>query len=177
MKAIITKFGLMAGTIIVLIPAIGGLIMGTDPETYRMGEIIGYSTMILSLLTIFMAVNEFKKTQQPAGASFKQVLFIGLGISAIASAMFGLYNVVYATYIEPEFMNNYFNYYIENIKNSGASEEAISQQINKLEQEKAFFMNPMVNFSVMFITVFIVGLVISFVSAFSQSTKKHESNA
>lgn len=174
MKSLIIKYGVIAGLIIVAIPSIGTLMMGTGPETYQTGEIIGYSTMILSLLLIFLAVREFKQhTTQPV--CFAKILKIGLGVTVIASLMFGLYNVIYATYIEPEFMDNYFNYYIENIRQSGQSEDVIAAQITQLEKDKAFFMNPLVNFSAMFFSVFIVGLIISIVSAISQSDKKSAS--
>lgn len=162
------KFGLIAGTIIVLVPYIGGLIMGTDPSTYKMGEIIGYSTMILSLLTIFIAVKELKQAQGPDSVSFKQVFGLGLGISFIAALMFGLYNVAYVTYIEPEFMDNYFNYYIETVRQSGLPESEVNQQIAKLEQDKEIFMNPWVNFFAMFTSVFMVGFVISLVAGLTQ---------
>lgn len=171
MKKVMIKYGLIAGVIVVCVPYIGSLVMGSDPSTYQMGEIIGYSTMIFSLLTIFLAVKEYK-TQCSTAISFKQVFLLGLGITFIAALMFGIYNVLYATVIEPDFMNNYFNYYIDNIRNSGATEEVINQQIAQLEQEKSFFMNPMVNFSVMFASVFMIGLVISLVSAFSQSERR-----
>ncbi|OKY27428.1 DUF4199 domain-containing protein [Thalassotalea sp. PP2-459] len=171
MKKLIMKYGLIAGVIVVCIPFIGSLVMGSDPSTYQMGEIIGYSTMIFSLLTIFLAVKEYK-AQCKEVVSFKQIFLLGIGITFIAAFMFGVYNVLYATVIEPDFMNNYFNYYIENIRNSGATEEVINQQIAQLEQEKSFFMNPMVNFSVMFANVFMIGLIISIVSAFSQSERK-----
>ncbi|MDO6428792.1 DUF4199 domain-containing protein [Thalassotalea sp. 1_MG-2023] len=174
MKKLIMKYGLIAGVVVVCIPFIGSLVMGSDPSTYQMGEIIGYSTMIFSLLTIFLAVKEYK-VQCNEVVSFKQIFLLGIGITFIAAFMFGVYNVLYATVIEPDFMNNYFNYYIENIRNSGATEEVINQQIAQLEQEKSFFMNPLVNFSVMFASVFMIGLIISVVFAFSQSERKRAS--
>ncbi|MCW8880634.1 MAG: DUF4199 domain-containing protein [Kangiellaceae bacterium] len=172
MQQNILKYGLISGSIIVLIPVISGWIMGTEPETFRMGEIIGYSTMILSLLLIFLAVNEYKKNNPGSFLSFGKVLLIGLGISAIAGVMFGIYNWIYVTFLEPEFMDQYFNYYIENIRNSGASQADIDSQIAKLEQEKEIFMNPFVSFMAMFVSVFGIGLNISLVSAFSQSSKE-----
>lgn len=177
MQQNILKYGLISGSIIVLIPVISGWIIGTDPETFRMGEIIGYSTMLLSLLLIFLAVNEYKKTNPEMILSFGKVFLIGLGISTIAGVMFGIYNWVYVTFLEPEFMDQYFNYYIENIRNSGAPQADIDSQIAKLEQEKEIFMNPFVSFFAMFVSVFGIGLIISLVSAFSQSSKQKTETA
>ncbi|TQV76504.1 DUF4199 domain-containing protein [Aliikangiella marina] len=168
----IIKYGLIAGTVIVLIPVVAEMFMGRGPETFRIGEIIGYSTMILSLLLIFVAVNNYQKLNPQEVVTFGQIFLIGIGISTIAGVMFGLYNLVYVYYIAPDFMDQYFNYYIENIRNSGAPQAEIEKQIAQLEQEKSFFMSPVVNFSAMFVTVFGIGVIVSLIAGFFQRTKQ-----
>lgn len=171
MKNNIIKFGLMAGTVIVLIPVITGWLIGYGPETFKIGEIIGYSTMILSLLLIFVAVREYQKTHPDEQLSFGKVFLIGTGISAVAGVMFGIYNLVYVYYIAPDFMEQYYGYYIENIRNSGAPEEHIAAQISELEQEKALFMSPLVSFFMMFASVFMIGLIVSVISGLFQTQR------
>lgn len=168
MKSNILKYGLIAGTIIVLIPVITGLIIGYGPDTFKTGEIIGYSTMILSLMMIFLAVREYQKRHPDEVVGFAKIVGIGAGISFIAGFMFGVYNVIYVTYIHPEFMQEYYQYYLANIQNSGAPQAEIDAQIAKLEQEKALFMNTTFNFFVMFLTVFVIGLVVSIISGLFQ---------
>ncbi len=172
MRNNILKYGLISGCIVVLIPLIGTWVMGTEPETFKMGEIIGYSTMILSMLIIFLAVNEYKKSIPEHRLTFLDITKIGLGISIIAGVMFGLYNVIYVLYIDPDFMDKYFSYYIHNIQNSGQSEDIINQQIKQLEQDKAMFMSPTFNFFMMFLSVFIIGLIVTLISGLAQSDKK-----
>lgn len=167
----IIKYGLIAGGVIVLIPVVAGLIMGYEPDTFKMGEIIGYSTMILSLLLIFLAVNDYQKTHPDEVVTFGKILLIGLGISAIAGIMFGIYNVVHVLYIDPEFMEKYYSYYVDQIRNSGAPAAEIDQKIAQLESEKDLFMSPTINFFLMFITVFVIGVVVSLVSAFFQRSR------
>ncbi len=171
MNKYIIKYGIIAGAVVVLISVISGWFLGQDPENFRMGEIIGYSTMVLSLLLIFLAVNEYKQKNPHTQLSFGQAFIIGIGISAIAGIIFGIYNWVYVSYLAPDFMDNYFNYYIENIKNSGEPQAQIEAQIAKLNEEKAFFMNPLVSFVAMFMSVFGIGLIISLVSAAAQRSK------
>lgn len=112
MRSNILKFGLIAGAIIVMIPVITGMIIGYGPETYKVGEIIGYSTMILSLSIIFLAVREYKKNHPNEVVGFIRIVSIGAGISFIAGIMFGVYNVIYVTYIHPDFMQEYYSYYL-----------------------------------------------------------------
>ncbi len=171
MKQTILKYGLLAGTIIVLIPSISGLIIGYGEETFATGEIIGYSTMIFSLMMIFVAVNKFQKQFPNEHTGFKQIFLIGAGISFIAGIMFGIYNVVHVLYIDPEFMNNYYEYSINNIKNSGLSVKAVEQQIAEMESQKEMFMKPSVNFLLMFVTVFAIGLIVSIISGLFQKEK------
>lgn len=175
MKASIVKYGFFSGVVVVLIPLIGHWVLGTDPDNYRMGEVIGYSAIVLSMLLIFIAVNEYKKSSPAQLIGFGNIFLIGLGISCIAGVMFGIYNWVFVTYLSPEFMDQYFAYYIENIKNSGAPPSEITQQITQLETEKEFFMNPLVSSAVMFFTVFGIGFIVSIISALSQSDKLSES--
>ncbi len=167
-KSNIIKYGLIAGTIIVLIPVITGLIIGYGPDTFKTGEIIGYSTMILSLMMIFLAVREYQKRHPNETVGFAKIVGIGAGISFIAGFMFGIYNVIYVTYIHPDFMQEYYQYYLANIQNSGAPQAEIDAQIAKLEQEKSLFMNTTFNFFIMFLTVFMIGLVVSIISGLFQ---------
>jgi len=177
MKNNILKFGLIAGSIIVLIPLLSGFIIGYGPDAYKMGEIIGYSTMLLSLLMIFFAVKEYKEKYPSVQLGFLKVFSIGAGISLIAGIMFGIYNLIHVTYIDPEFMSNYYEYYINNIRNSGAPAAQIEMQISQLEQEKELFMNPIVSFLTMTVTVFMIGLIISTVSGLFQSSKNKQIEA
>ena len=168
MKSNVLKYGLIAGTIIVMIPVITGLIIGYGPDTFKTGEIIGYCTMILSLMMIFLAVKEYQKRHPEEVVGFGKIVGIGAGISLIAGIMFGIYNVIYVTYIHPDFMQEYYQYYLANIQNSGAPKAEIEAQIAKLEQEKAMFMNTTFNFFVMTLTVFMIGLVVSIISGLFQ---------
>ena len=171
MNKSILKFGLIAGVVIVMIPVITGWIIGYGPETFKMGEIIGYSTMILSLLLIFVAVKDYKQAHPDTPLTFGRIFVIGAGISAVAGLMFGVYNLVYVYYIAPDFMEQYYGYYIENIRQSGAPAEQIEQEIAQLESEKEFFMSPVINFFLMFVTVFVIGLIVSIVSGLFQADK------
>ncbi len=172
MKSNILKFGIIAGFIIVLIPVLGELIIGYGPASFKMGEIIGYATMVLSLMMIFFAVKEYQQRNPKEVLGFTKIFVIGAGISFIAGLMFGIYNVIYVSYIHPEFMQDYYLYYVQTIKDSGISAAEIDSQLAKLEQEKTLFMNPLFNFFLMFVTVFLIGLVVSLLSGLFQREKQ-----
>lgn len=171
MKFNILKYGLIAGTIIVMVPVISELIIGYGADSFKTGEIIGYSTMILSLMMIFLAVREYQKNHPDEVVGFAKIVAIGAGISLIAGVMFGIYNVIYVRYLHPDFMQEYYQYYVQNIQNSGATKAEIDRQIAELEQQKEMFMDPTFNFFLMFLTVFIIGMVVSLLSGFFQREK------
>ncbi len=171
MRQNIIKYGLISGVIIVAIPLLSGLAMGYSEDTFEMGEIIGYSTMIFSLMVIFIAAKKYQEQNPTEIMGFKKIFLLGTGISLIAGIMFGIYNVVHVTYIDPDFMDKYYDYAIKNIRNSGINVEAANLQITEIESQKEMFMSPMVNFFLMFITVFVIGLAVSVVSALFQRDK------
>ncbi len=172
MKNTILKYGLISGVILVAIPLLSSLFLERGPEDFKLGEIVGYTSIVLSLLLILVAQNEYRK-QLSAPLKYGQGFIIGLAISAIAGTAFGLYNLAYIAFINPEFMEQYYGYYIENIRNSGAPAEQIEATIAKLNSEKEMWMSPAVQFFGMFMTVFAIGLVVSLISAGLMSKLSH----
>jgi hypothetical protein len=171
MKQSILKYGLIAGIIIVAIPSISGLIMGYGEDTFATGEVVGYSAMIFSLMLIFVAAKKYQEANPNETIGFKKIFLLGTGISLIAGIMFGLYNVIYVLYIDPDFMEKYYQYSINNIRSSGIPIEAADLKIAEIESQKEMFMNPILNFFLMFFTVFFIGLIVSVISGLFQRDK------
>ena len=172
MKQITIKWGMISGLIMVGIPMITYLLIGGGPETYRVGELIGYATIVLSLLLIFIAINEVRKLQPEQRIGFGKGLAIGLLVSAMAGSLFGIYNWIYISFLEPEFLDQYYNYYIDQLRESKQAEAEIEQQILGFEQQRAMFSNPLFQFVVMFFTVFAIGVIVSIFCAGVQSKIK-----
>jgi len=168
---IILKFGLLSGGIIVLIPLISGFFMGYGAETFAIAEVIGYVNMVLSLSLIFFGMQSYKSTYVNGYVGFNTLFRIGLGISFIAGVMFGFYNVVHVIVIDPEFMERYYAYSISNIQSAEMSQALIDQKVAEMEEQKAMFMNPLVNFLAMFTTVFVIGLLVTVFSGLIQRDK------
>ena len=64
-----------------------------------------------------------------------------------------------------DFKELYLNFYIDKIKNSGQSPEAIQQQLQEMNQQFAMWDSPFMMGLLMFLTVFIIGLLIALISA------------
>ena len=165
MKNLVLRYGLYATAITVGIPFILFFTMGGAENTdYSLGEVIGYSTIILSMVFVFFGIKKHRDENNGGAISFWEALKVGVLIAAIPSLAFGLYNILYVEVLDPEFMDKYYQYSIEKAK---ISMEAADFEIRKAEMqsEKEMFQNPIIGAVVMFLTVFIIGFIVSLISS------------
>lgn len=169
MKRLITKYGLISSALIVGIPLLTIPIIGIGPDTYSIGEVIGYSTIAVAMLLILVAQYSFKKNENDGVMSFGEGFKMGLSISAIGGLAFGIYNVIYVLFIEPDFFKQYFAY-MENISVDAVDFEA---RYSAYAESLGFWYTMPGQFLLMFLTVFLIGFVVSIIGAliFQSKTK------
>ena len=160
------KFGFISGSILVLwILTVWLLGHGTNPESFDTGEKVGYTIMVLTMSLIFFAVKQTRDRHLSGQMTFGQGMLAGTITNLVASIMFGLFNVVYLRFLAPEFLPTYANHYRAGIENSGRAPELVTQQLAEFDQGQGLFLNPEFNAFVMFATVFLIGVVITLISA------------
>lgn len=127
-------------------------------------EILGYASMIVSLSFVFFGIKYYRERENAGKVSFKKALTIGTLISLITAVVFGVLDVIYIEVLNPEFMDNY---YMESVKSleETLSGEALKTQLALLESQKEVFANPLFTFGIMAVTVFVIGFIISLISA------------
>lgn len=176
MKRQITTYGIIAGLIVSLMWVF--TVAAKDKMDYENGMIIGFTTMILAFSLIFFAIQSFKKNNGGI-ISFKQSFLIGLGITAICSAMYVIsWMIVYYNFM-PNFMEDYSAYYIDKIRNSGKSEAEINKAIRSIEEQKDLYKNPIVVVLYTLLEIFPVGLLVTLIAALVEKfrTKKQTPQA
>lgn len=163
MKKLIVKNGLIAGVIT------SGMVVlmfsGTEID-FKYGELFGYSSMIIAFSTIFFAVRSYRDKQDDRSISFGKALQIGLGITLVASALYVISWMILSNTIAKDFMSEYFQHSIEQLRASDLSEIEINKKIAEMEDFKELYKNPLVKIGMTFLEIFPVGLVISLLSAF-----------
>ncbi|MCB0842607.1 MAG: DUF4199 domain-containing protein [Bacteroidetes bacterium] len=166
MKKIVIKYGLWAALITLGLPLIGEIILqsGGGRVDFTTGEIIGYASMAAAMIFVFLGMKKFRDEVNNGKLSFLEALKVGLLIAVIPAVGFGLYSYVYSEFLHPEFMDEYYTYSIEQMKES-LPEAEFEAKVAELEAQKEMFMNPFVNFFVMFATVFIIGVIFTLVSS------------
>jgi hypothetical protein len=161
MKSTIIKFGMYSSILLIILFGISFLFEGA--MDFSTSEIFGYLTIVLSLSFVYFGIRNYRDAINQGTVSFGKALKVGVLITLLASITFGLINVVYTEIINPEFTAEYYEYSIEKYRES-LPEEAFKTKLIELESQKDLFKNPLVNFVIMGLTVFIIGFIISLIS-------------
>lgn len=165
MKKIIIVYGLIAGTIV------GGMLMGSmayyesNNWESKNGELIGYTTMVIALSVIFIAIKSVRDNHLGGAITFWKGCQIGLLITLIASVMYGLSWEISYSRIGGEFVEKMKEKYTEEIRARGLSEADFKVEKAKMDALWESYRNPIVRFGFTLMEIVPVGLVLSLISA------------
>lgn len=162
MKNTVIRYGIYSA-ITICVLALAGWFLGKNLD-YSIQEVIGYTSMVVSLLFVFFGIKHFRDKENSGIVSFGKALLIGVLISLIAALAFGILDVIYIKYINPDFMAEYYAHYVEQLRQS-LSEAEFKVEYEKLQAQKEMFSNRFISFLLMAATVFIIGFIISLISA------------
>lgn len=165
MHSTITRNGLWSSLFMIGLFALPLLFTGIpDPGDFVISEIIGYTSILISLIFVVLGMKQYREANGGV-ISYWNAVKTGLLIALFPAITFGLYNLLYMEVIDPDFMTKYAEYNISERTVGKTAEEA--EEIKKaVLQEQEMFENPLIQFVVMFLTVFVMGAIISLVSAF-----------
>ena len=165
MKKIVWIYGLIAGAISVSWGVISeGLINDSLSLTTRM--ILGYATMIVAFSLIFVAVKNYRDTQNNGQITFGKALSIGLLITLIASTLYVVVWEIDFRYFVPDFGDKYQAQAIAEMKQSGLNAAKIQKQSAEMAETMEKYKTN-VAFRAMFtyLEVTPVGVVMSLLAA------------
>jgi hypothetical protein len=128
-----------------------------------LGEALGYATMVVAMSMIFIGIKRYRDRELNGYISFGQAFGMGTYIAVIGSFIYGLFEGIF--YEMSDFKEIYMEFYVDKIKNSGQSQELVQQQLNEMQQQFAMWDSPFMMGILMFLTVFLIGLVIALISA------------
>jgi hypothetical protein len=162
-KKTILTFGLISGALISLMMAL------TVPFQDKIGSghsyVIGYATIVLSLLLSFFGIRSYRDNVGKGQITFGKAFAVGISITIISCLCYVLtWEVIYYNFM-PDFMDKYAAHIIEKMKAAGETAAAIQQKSEELDRLKVAYKNPLINVAMTFIEPFPVGLVITLISA------------
>ena len=127
-------------------------------------RVIGYASMVVSLSFVYFGIRHFRDKENSGILSFGKGLLIGVLISLITALAFGILDVVYIKFINPDFQTEYYDTIIAELRqNLPAAEFEIKRQ--EMEAQRELFSSTFISFLLMFLTVLIIGFIISLISA------------
>jgi hypothetical protein len=161
------RWGLLSGIAMSIFFLVTHLLYTKDfkAETWETGEILGYSSMIIALTAIFLGVKTYRDNVLGGKISFGKAFTLGLGISAVASIVFGVYVYILVTVIAPELPDKMIDAYREKIKSSGESQQVVSRELSEFEPMSKLWKNPLYQGFFSVVTIFPIGMLISLICA------------
>lgn len=161
MKNIIIRYGVVACLIVVGTPLLSGLIIGFGRESFAIGELIGYTSMIVAMSTVYFAIRKYRDNLNGGALSFGTGLKIGSLISVLGGLAFAAYNILFVTVIMPDFNEQYFAY-SQGIEVGSPNFE---WEFNAMMESNPFMFSLLGGTLLMFVTVFLIGFVMSVISS------------
>lgn len=162
MKKTVLRYGLYGAAAICILMLVSWFLgKGLDFDTQ---EVIGYATMIVSLSFVYFGIKHFRNQENNGVITFGKALWIGVLISLLTALAFGILDVIYVKYINPDFMTEYYETILLDLKESLPPEEFETKRA-EIESQKELFSSAWMNFVIMSMTVFVIGFIISLISA------------
>jgi hypothetical protein len=163
MRKVILTFGLIAGSIL------SAMLLVTlpfhDVIGFDRGAIIGYTTMVLAFLLIYVGVRSYRDNVAGGSVRFGRALQVGAGIAGVASLCYVLtWQAMYAVHGE-EFTAKYTAHVLEKARIEGATEAQLEARRTELADFAELYKNPLVNVAITFLEPLPVALLVALVSA------------
>lgn len=170
MKPTVFRYGIYSTILMVVVSCIHFFII-VPRANYQVSEIAGYLTMIISMVFVFAGIKYYRDHVNGGSLSFAQGLKVGVLIVLIPSVAFGLFDILYTEVLNPSWLDDYYNHYRQRILDSTPADQ-VQQKLKKMEKDKEMFANPVFQFLLMSATVFIIGFIVTIISALTLRRSK-----
>ncbi|RZJ75086.1 MAG: DUF4199 domain-containing protein [Flavobacterium sp.] len=165
-------YGLIAGFIAsvgIASMAFGGTI------DFENSMLVAYASMLLAFSLIFVAVKK-QRDAQGGAITFGKAFVTGLYITLIASTIYVATWLVCYYFFIPDFMDQYAEFSLSQLRAEGASEAAIAAKQQEMEVFREFYKNPFFNILMTYTEILPIGLLLSLISAAVLKKKPQQLN-
>jgi len=156
-------YGGIAGAIAV---AVIGATIALDLSSHGTGSVFfGYLVMLLAMSLIFVGVKRYRDVECGGVVRFGRAFGLGLGMAAVAGAIYVIGWEIYLAASGYDFMAAYTESIISGMRAEGAGQAAIDAKLAEMRELSVSYRNPLFRIPITFIEIFPVGLMVSIVSA------------
>jgi len=156
-------YGGIAGAIAV---AVIGATIALDLSSHGTGSVFfGYLVMLLAMSLIFVGVKRYRDVECGGVVRFGRAFGLGLGMAAVAGAIYVIGWEIYLAASGYDFMAAYTESIISGMRAEGAGQAAIDAKLAEMRELSVSYRNPLFRIPITFIEIFPVGLIVAIVSA------------
>lgn len=161
----ILSFGAIAGLIVGIALFMTTIAMQDKPPSLSIGMILGYTSMLIALSAIFIAIKRHRDLALGGVIRFWPAFGIGLGISIVASVFYVLAWEMTLRFTNMDYANHFAEMLLAEERAKGASQEALAALAKQMEEFKTQYANPLYRLPMTFAEIFPVGVLMSAISA------------
>jgi hypothetical protein len=163
MKKVVLIYGLVSGVVSAI------LLVATIPyinsADFRKGDVLGYASIVLTVLLVFFGVRSYRENAARAGLSFGRGFAVGILITLISCGCHVVtFQMIYFKFV-PDFGDRFAACMVERAKTSGGDPRKIDETAKTAQRLKQLYDKPGTNAAVAFAEAFPVGLIATILSA------------
>jgi len=164
MKSLVFKYGLLGGLVVIVSMTLS-MHFVENSSNVSGGEIIGFAGIFIAFSSIFFAIVKYRKHEGEGTISFGKAFLIGLYIALITSTLYVISWMVLSETVFTDFGDNYYDQQIENVMESDFSDEEKEVQVQKMEDFKESYKNPVFKFFITYLEILPIGLLVALIAA------------
>jgi hypothetical protein len=136
-----------------------------DRIGFDRGEILGYTTIVLSFLLVFFGVRSYRENVAGGALSFGRAFTVGLLITLVSCACYvATWQLIYFK-LDTGFAEKYAAYSLEKARAEGATPEELARSAQQMASFKKLYDRPLVNAAITLIEPLPIGLIVTTISA------------
>ena len=162
MNKIVLIYGLIGGLIISVLM---WLTLGSERVDFENGELIGYTTMVVALSTIFFGVKAYRDKHLDGRITFGKAFLLGLYIALVASTLYVASWMLLSATTGDYFMVQYYEHAKQEMESSNMPAEEMNAKLEEMQQFAKLYKNPIVKIGFTYLEILPVGLLVSLLVA------------
>lgn len=162
MKRIVLTYGLIGG---IIVSGMMFLTIGSGKHDFDNGELIGYTTMVIALSSIFFGVKTYRDKHLGGSIAFGKAFLLGLYITLVASTLYVASWMIISANSDQDIMQQYYEHTKQQLEKSEMPAAEVEERLKEMREFGELYKNPIVKIGFTYVEILPVGLLISALSA------------
>lgn len=163
-KQSLIYFGLLAGLINTIFWFIFDALFQSENFDFGLGEILGYTAMLIALSTVFFGVKRYRDTKLGGKMTFGQGFLNGMIVVLVAAAIYVIGWEIYYPNFASDFGSQYTEYLINGYKEAGLSAEEIQEKKDEMAVWMDRYQYPIYRIPMTLMEILPLGIVVAAVT-------------